>query len=207
MLTTLFAGTLLGISFCAPPGPVAVETIRRGLRGGFRGAISVQLGSIVGDTAWCAAALLGLAPLVSIPAVRALLWAAGAVALIYLGLTSIRDGLRPASPTPSPAKAGTTGSGFRSGMALALANPLSVGWWLSVGGAMMAAGVTGTGPAETGVFITGFLAGTLAWAVFFSAGVQFGASRFSAKVQRLVSFACGMALVGLALALAWQALG
>ena len=60
MLLTAFTGAVMAISFCAPPGPVTMETLRRGLRGGFGPALQVQLGSIVGDVTWCALALVGL---------------------------------------------------------------------------------------------------------------------------------------------------
>ncbi len=49
MITTLLAGAAVAISFSAPPGPVTLETVRRGLRGGFGPALNVQLGSIIGD--------------------------------------------------------------------------------------------------------------------------------------------------------------
>ena len=39
MLTTVLTGAFIAISFSAPPGPVAMETIRRGVRGGFSPAL------------------------------------------------------------------------------------------------------------------------------------------------------------------------
>ena len=49
MLATAIAGAIMAISLSAPPGPVTMETVRRGLRGGFRPALFVQLGSVIGD--------------------------------------------------------------------------------------------------------------------------------------------------------------
>ena len=49
MLATTIAGAIMAISLSAPPGPVTMETVRRGLRGGFRPALFVQLGSVIGD--------------------------------------------------------------------------------------------------------------------------------------------------------------
>ncbi len=61
MLATILTGAMIAISFSAPPGPVAMETVRRGLRGGFLPALNVQLGSMIGDFMWFMIALIGLA--------------------------------------------------------------------------------------------------------------------------------------------------
>ena len=51
----------LGLALCAPPGVVFAETVRRGLGRGFRAALGVQMGSLVGDGTWAALALGGAA--------------------------------------------------------------------------------------------------------------------------------------------------
>ena len=57
MISLFFAAFVFGLIFNAAPGAVFAETVRRGIRGGFRPALAVQLGSLAGDTLW---ALLGL---------------------------------------------------------------------------------------------------------------------------------------------------
>ena len=52
MLTLLIAAFILGLVFNATPGPVFAETVRQGVRGGFRSALAVQFGSLVGDALW-----------------------------------------------------------------------------------------------------------------------------------------------------------
>jgi chemosensory pili system protein ChpE len=49
MLTLFLAAFMLGLVFNAAPGAVFAETIRQGVRGGFRPALAVQCGSLVGD--------------------------------------------------------------------------------------------------------------------------------------------------------------
>src|SRR5713226_8419186 len=85
MLTTALAGAIMAISMSAPPGPVTMETVRRGLGGGFRPALFVQLGSVIGDLTWCGVALLGLAPLVQVAWIRVVLSVVGVGLLLYLG--------------------------------------------------------------------------------------------------------------------------
>ncbi len=205
MLTTALSGALIAISFSAPPGPVAMETIRRGLRGGFGPALQVQLGSIIGDVTWCSLALLGLAPLAQIPGVRAVLSVAGVGLLLYLGALGIRDAFR--APVVQPTEASSPRRGaFRSGWAISMANPMAVGYWLSVGGALVAAGVVGATGAQTVSFITGFVGGTLAWAFVVAFAVRWSKRIVTPAIVRAVTFTCGAFLVFFGLTLASQML-
>ena len=203
MLLTALTGALMAISFSAPPGPVALETLRRGLRGGFRPALQVQLGSIIGDVTWCALALLGLAPLVQVAWVRVLLSVAGVAVLVYLGAAGIREALT-SRPAATEAKAAPAHGAFRSGLAISMANPMAVGYWLSVGGALVAAGVAGATAGQTASFISGFIGGTLAWAFVMALAVRWGRVLMTPRVFRWVNLGCSAALLvfGVALALA-----
>ena len=208
MLLTALTGALMAISFSAPPGPVALETIRRGLRGGFRPALQVQLGSIIGDVTWCALALLGLAPLVQVAWVRVLLSVAGVAVLVYLGAAGIREALtsRPAAAA-TEAKAAPAHGAFRSGLAISMANPMAVGYWLSVGGALVAAGVAGATAGQTASFISGFIGGTLAWAFVMALAVRWGRVLMTPRVFRWVNLGCSAALLVFGVALAVAVLG
>jgi len=194
MLSTLLAGALIALSFSAPPGPVAMETLRRGMQGGFRPALSVQLGSIIGDLTWCLAALIGLAPLMQIAWVRWLLGAAGVLLLVYLGALGVRDAMRPAAL--QPVTAGVVRSGaFRSGLAISMANPMAVGYWLGVGGALAAAGAIGASLTQTAAFVAGFAVAVLAWAFFMALAVRWGKQIITPALFRIVTFVCGATLI------------
>ena len=205
MLATLLSGALIAISFSAPPGPVTMETIRRGLRGGFGPALRVQLGSIIGDVTWCSLALLGLAPLVQIVWVRAVLAVAGVGLLLTLGALGIRDAFR-APIVQSTEASGPRRGAFRSGMAISMANPMAVGYWLSVGGALVAAGVVGANGAQTASFITGFVGGTFAWALVMAFAVRWSKRIVTPAIFRAVTFTCGAILIFFGLTLASQML-
>ncbi len=206
MLSTIFAGAAIAISFSAPPGPVAMETIRRGLRGGFSPALNVQLGSIIGDFLWFMIALIGLGPLAQITWVRMPLTIAGVLVLLYLGASGIRDAIKAKIVSMTDEPASTKGA-FRTGMAISIANPMAIGYWLSVGGALVAAGVAGTSAAQTVSFASGFVVGTLAWAFIMAAVVRFSKRLINPTLFRAVNFACGLALVVFGFALATQMLG
>ena len=208
MLATAVAGAIMAISFSAPPGPVTMETVRQGLRGGFRPALYVQLGSIIGDVTWCALALLGLAPLVQIAWVRGLLSLAGVSVLLYLGAAGLREAwaAKRAAALPPGAPA-AQGSAFRSGLAISMANPMAVGYWLSVGGALVAAGVAGTTTAQTTAFLAGFVGGTLAWAFLVAFVVRWGKVSLTPAVFRWVSLGCSAALLLFGMSLAVRMFG
>ena len=61
MFSFFLAAMLLGFVFNAAPGAVFSETLRRGLRDGYKPALLVQIGSLVGDATWAALGLTGLA--------------------------------------------------------------------------------------------------------------------------------------------------
>jgi len=205
MLATALTGALIAISFSAPPGPVALETIRRGLRGGFGPALHVQLGSILGDVTWCLIALLGLAPLVQIEWLRGAFGVIGIAVLVYLGASGVRDAIRrPGGSRVQPAI--STRGAFHSGMAISLANPMAVGYWLSVGASLVATGVVGATATQTASFVAGFLGGTLAWAFAMACAVRWGQRIMTPVMFRLVTFACSAALIGFGIVLASQML-
>ena len=198
MVATAIAGLIMAISMCAPPGPVAMETVRRGLRGGFRPALNVQLGSIIGDVTWCCLALIGLAPLVEIGWVRVVLTVVGVGVLLYLGAVGVRDAFAAraaAAKSPAAASPHESKGAFRSGMAISMANPMAIGYWLSVGGALVATGVAGGTPALTTAFILGFIIGTVAWAFLMAIAVRWSTVILSPIAFRGLTLASSVALV------------
>lgn len=194
MLTIILAGAIIAISFAAPPGPVTMETIRHGLRGGFYPALKVQLGSIIGDMIWCLMALLGLASLVQVTWVRLILGVVGVLLLICLGVIGIRDAFREqkiaAAESASPLQ-----NAFKSGMMISLANPTAIGYWISVGGALIATGVAGSTLIENTSFIAGFLGATFLWAFLMAFVVRWGRRLLTPIFFRFITFACGTALI------------
>jgi len=212
-LNTLFAGILLGISFCAPVGPVTIETLRRGLRGGFRPALALQLGSIIGDTTFCVLAFLGLAPLVTHDAIRIPLWVAGALVLVYLGIGAVRDAMQPQTLTPTlsqrerePYSGGLDLPGsFRTGAAMSLTNPMAILWWVSIGGAMLASGLTDVSPSGTAAFIGSFVVGCTLYAFFMAALLGFGRQFIRPTVFRVATAVSGLALLVFGWQVGWQA--
>ncbi|NUP64734.1 MAG: LysE family transporter, partial [Nonomuraea sp.] len=80
----------VGLVFNAAPGAVFSESLRRGMRGGFRPAFAVQVGSLAGDAVWALLGLAGVGALFTVPALRVPLTAGGCLLLAWLGLIGVR---------------------------------------------------------------------------------------------------------------------
>jgi chemosensory pili system protein ChpE/L-lysine exporter family protein LysE/ArgO len=86
-MTILFAAFLLGLVFNATPGAVS-ETVRRGATGGFKAALAVQIGSLVGDATWAVLGLMGVGLLLQVDALKWPVGLFGAAYLIWLSWDS-----------------------------------------------------------------------------------------------------------------------
>lgn len=196
MLAIFLAALLFGFAFNVSPGAVFSETLRRGLSGGFRPALLVQLGSLIGDALWALVGLTGLALLLAHEQVRLPLTLACAAYLAWLGVQGLRDAWQvPADAAPAGEGAGNA---FVSGAAISLSNPKNVVYWGALGSAL--AGIVDGTPsqAQSLVFFAGFMLSSLIWC-FVCAGLVDWLRRNTSLFWHRVSYAgCGVLLLGLA---------
>ena len=75
------ASALYGGSWQEGAGAVFAETVRRGATGGFKAALAVQIGSLVGDATWAVLGLMGVGLLLQVDALK---WPVGLVGAAYL---------------------------------------------------------------------------------------------------------------------------
>ncbi len=192
-LEIILPGILMGIAFAAPPGAVTAETFRRGARGGFALALGVQLGSLVGDATYALLALAGLAVLAQNPVLQIALGAFGAMFLMYLARSSFQTARVDLSGFENLTSLNQR-SAFLSGMAISLANPWAIAFWLSLGGALATLGVANADASYIAIFFVSFMLGAAAWS--FALAVIVGRMRGLMRpvVFRIVSVVCGIAL-------------
>ncbi len=81
----------LGVAYNAAPGAVNTEAVRRGLARGYRPALLVQLGALIGDATWAALVLTGTAFLVQSRPLRLVLGVAGACFLLRLVWSALQE--------------------------------------------------------------------------------------------------------------------
>lgn len=206
-MTGLFLSAFaLGIAFCAPPGAVTAEALRRGLARGFRPALLLELGSLVGDATWAAIALVGASVLVQSGPVRVLLGVAGAFFLLRLAWGALREARDGRAPIGDLARGSGRGD-FTAGAVVSLTNPFTIAFWVSVGGAIAATGVDDPTARHFVVFFTGFMSAAVLWCFFVSGLIGWGRRLLSASFFRWVNLTCAVALAFFGLRLLMETLG
>lgn len=195
MLAIFLAAMLFGLAFCASPGAVFSETLRRGLTGGFRSALLVQLGSLIGDAVWALIGLTGLVLLLTEDGVRLPLTIACAAYLAWLGVQGLRDAWRPPAQETDHAPGRNA---FGAGALLSLSNPKNVVFWGALGSAL--AGIVEGTPSnqQMVVFFAGFMVASLLWCFVCAALVDWLRRHTTALWQRISYAGCGLMLLGLA---------
>jgi threonine/homoserine/homoserine lactone efflux protein len=196
----IVASVILGIAFCAPPGVVTAEAVRRGLARGFWAALHVELGSLIGDATWAVIALAGAAIVVQNPVIRTGLGMVGAGFLLYLGWSAARDSRQDHLPAVRP---GPSQGDFVTGVFLSLSNPWAIAFWLGVGTSTITSRVAEPEPVHFALFLAAFMAGALAWCFVLAALVAHGRQRLNGRFFRAVNGMCGLFLGYFGLQLLW----
>ena len=196
-MTLFLTALVLGLLFNAAPGAVFAETVKVGVRGGFRPAFAVQVGSLVGDAVWAVLGLVGVGLLLQLDAVRVPVGLAGVAYLLWLA----RDSWRAASEEFSVEGAGKEASSgaLRSGVVLSLTNPQNLAYWAALGSAMGALGIAEPRAADYVLFFAGFMISSIAWAFACAALVDRLFRRVGTRWAALTYRACAIAFLLLAL--------
>ncbi len=199
MLMLFASAFVLGLVFNAAPGAVFAETVRQGVRGGYRPALAVQLGSLVGDASWALLGLAGIGLVMQIDALRWPIGLAGAAYLLWLSWDSWQAARTEHRLDASNTAAATQKQALRRGMALSLTNPQNLAYWAAMGSALGAVGVAQPGASDYGVFFAGFMTSSLLWCFVCAALVDRLFRRAAAHWSRFTYRCCAALLLALAL--------
>lgn len=201
MSVLILSSILLSVAFCAPPGAVTAEAIRRGVARGFHAALGIELGSLIGDAVWAIIALVGLAILVQNDWARLLLGAVGVYFLLKLAWGALNDAWQGEMPKP---RAVSAHNDFLTGAALSIGNPWAVAFWLGVGASTVTNAVAKPQPLHFAVFFVAFMATAALYAFLMAALIAFGRRYITAGFFRLINLACGLFLGYFGLTLFWK---
>ena len=191
---------LLGFIFNAAPGAVFAETVRRGMSGGYRVALSVQFGSLVGDAVWAILGLAGIGLLLQAEMLKIPVGIAGAGYLAWLAL----DSWRAASGEDGMTTPRASADAMRSGVVLSLSNPQNVAYWAALGSAFGALGISNPDRLDYILFFCGFMASSIVWC-FVCAGLVSRLFGGRGRLWRVWTYRiCALAFGYLALGTAWQ---
>jgi len=192
---------ILAIAFCAPPGVVTAETVRRGFARGFWPALLVQIGSLIGDSTWAILAIAGAAALVQNWIVRLALSLLGVGFLIHLAFKAIKDSR---SEIVLDQNSISERGDLATGAMLSLSNPFAIAFWLGIGTSIFST-VPGTPqPSHYAIFFSAFYLGLILWCLFMAGLVAWGRRFITPNFFRWINLACGVALGYFALQLGLQ---
>ena len=185
-------------------------TLRHGVGGGFRPALAVQIGSLVGDGIWAILGLAAVALLGQLEPLRTPVAIAGVAYLCWLAWDSWRASIRPGGSASVDAELrlnpppGTLfdahHAALRSGALLSLTNPQNVGYWAALGTSLGALGVRNPDLRDYSVFFAGFMFSSIVWSFVFAAVVHWLLANRSARWARVTYRICALMFVVLAIA-------
>lgn len=193
---------LLAIAFCAPPGVVTAETVRRGAARGFVPALFVQFGSLVGDTTWAIIALTGLAFIIQNNIARVILSLIGILLMFKLAWDAFKDARHGKELDTGPSI--SSRGDFANGAFLSLGNPMNIVFWTGLGTTVFASISGMPEPVHFAIFFAGFLFGAILWCFIMAGLVAWGRRYLTPSFFRWLNLSCAIALAYFALQLGWK---
>lgn len=179
----------LGLTGALAPGPTFVATVNASISGGWTTGPKVMLGHMIAELAIFILIVFRLAA-VALP-YTPVITVIGGIALIAFGALTL-IGSRDASIQNTPS--GIVTNPYLAGLVTSLANPYFWLWWLSIGSAMVIAGLEG-GLVLAGIFMIGHWCADLGWYTLVSYGISRGTVFLSDRTYRAIMVLCGIFLV------------
>ena len=185
----VFLGFVIGLTGALAPGPTLVATINASINGDWMTGLKVSLGHAIVELFIVILILLGLAT-IALP-YTSVIAGVGGIALIVFGALTI-TGSRQATMRTSSVQ--PVSNPYLAGLVTSAANPYFWIWWLSIGSAMVIAGLEG-GLALAGAFMIGHWTADTVWYTLVSSGVSQGRTFLSDTAYRKIMIFCGIFLI------------
>ncbi|NLT36875.1 MAG: LysE family transporter [Methanomassiliicoccus sp.] len=194
---------VMEIIFCAIPGALTAEALRRGVQGGYHPALMVQIGAIVGDTLWVLIALFGMAFLFEGVLMQLGLGILGGGFMLYLAWSAFKEARKGGLPE---GREGESRGDFLTGALISIGNPFQAAFWLGIGVTTIALIAPEPQLIHYVVFMMGFEAAAVAWCFLFAYVVSVGRRFVTPRAFQLIEVVCGLFLVYLSVNMIWSTL-
>lgn len=187
---------LLGMTLAAPIGPVSIEMIQRGLRGGFLPAFVVRAGAAIGNLLCLLVSYYGILQLNKNQFLVMGLSIIASLLLIQRGFSYVAGKSRALDLKNME----TNGNGILVGLYLSIANPIAFVFWSGI----MASSANGL---DAGlVFNLLIIIGVLVWGLVFSLLLSFGKKYITAKTLLYVNKIAGLIMLYYGVKFLWGSL-
>ncbi len=193
-----FSAFFLGFIFNAAPGAVFAETIRQGIKGGFKPALAVQIGSLVGDALWAVLGLAGVGFLLQLDYLRFPVGISGVLYLLWLAWDAWQEANKEFN-AHSDTIIVHHQKALRSGVLLSITNPQNIAYWAALGSAMGAIGVSDPTTNHYLIFFAGFMMSSFLWSFLCAGLVSQVFGKAGVRWARLTYRACAVVFLLLAL--------
>jgi len=204
---------LMSLSGALMPGPMLTYTISRTLattRRSWATGARVVAGHAAVEALLVMALSLGVVGFLRAPAAVKAIATVGAVLLVYMGVSLLREtvrgrGMELAGAQGAPAAPAASGFITRlppvaAGVLVSVSNPYWWIWWVTVGAAFLVRyDVTLQSWPALAAFFVGHELGDLGWFLAVSTVLSLGGSRIPRGVVTVIQAVCGVAIIGFAL--------
>jgi threonine/homoserine/homoserine lactone efflux protein len=189
IIQMVFLGFVIGLTGALAPGPTLVATINASIAGDWTTGLKVSLGHVIVELFLVILILLGLVT-IALPYTSAIA-GIGGIALIAFGVLTIAGSKKATMKTSSPQ---TIANPYMAGLVTSAANPYFWIWWLSIGSAMVIAGLQG-GLVLVGALMIGHWSADTLWLTLVSTGVSKGRTIVSDSTYQKIIALCGIFLI------------
>ena len=189
---------LVGFSGAASPGPLLALDIRESSRRGFWAGPYVATGHALVELLIVVLLLVGLGPLLSIPAVASAIGILGGAFLLWMAWSIARHPQQgaPSTVVPLTHAHGTPYQPVVGGALVTLSNPFWFLWWMTVGAALMSRSY-GLGLVGVSAFYLGHILSDYSWYSLVSLAVATGRRLMTPRVYAGIMLACAAFLAGM----------
>jgi threonine/homoserine/homoserine lactone efflux protein len=205
MLAAFLTGIALGFTVAAQIGPIWLLCARTTLRVGFASGFGIGLGAAIVDLLYASLGAAGVAPLLTVDALRIALGFVGAGVLVLLGARTLRTAWRVRLGAETADETLTPRAALRTGLVATASNPMTIASWAAVFGAASAShAARGAGGAVA--LVLGVGVGSLGWHFVLVAAMRLLRKRIGDRTLRAVDAVAGGALVAGGVGLGFRAL-
>lgn len=192
-MTSFITNLILGIVLALSPGPVVLEILNRGLKGGLRKSLLVVAGTLVAESIYFSMVFFGLSQWVEGEIAQLALGLLGIGFLLYIGYGNVKEFFNKKETKFDGAKRNP----FASGFLITFLYPLNVFMW---------AGIISVAMKSSPSFfvISGILWGLLVSYICVALVGSFGQKFMNNKRIKYVSLVAGILLIFYGLKLFWD---